>query len=358
MADLTLFWSYAHSDDVSDRGRVTLLANHLADEIRVVSGLELDLFLDREGITWGDQWRARIDAALASSTFLVSVLTPTYFKRVECRKEFVDFYSQAESRGLHKLLLPLAYADVPGFGSDNPDEVIAIASRYQYEDWTLLRLKDPSSEEYRRGVNGLAVTLLELHRTMAEKEREKLVHVASHPSPDKVEFLDALAEIDKRLPAWTDAVEDHIVQRAQSLAIDRTYEQRFEKAPQARHLAIRHRYASDELRVIAPTMELARQYSSLTIDMAPFVTAAVRAALDNDEAKASLKLLAEAVGEAHEAINLHIDGTPAHEYWREWAGLGGIFKDLFVAHLEFMTYIDEANGIVEGWHGELSTLFD
>ena len=211
MADLTLFWSYAHSDDKGDRGRVTLLATHLADEVRVLSGMELDVFVDRKSIEWGDQWRSKIDGALAASTFLVAVLSPTYFRRPECRKEFVTFYSEAESRGLDKLLLPLSYVEVGSFDDSNPDEAIAIAAKYQYEDWTTLRLKHPDSEEYREGVNGLAKRLLALHGAMEERQRAKLDEIAADPTIPQYDFFEALAEVEKRLPAWQDAVESEDV---------------------------------------------------------------------------------------------------------------------------------------------------
>jgi hypothetical protein len=359
MADLSLFWSYAHLDDANDRGRVTMLAKHLSQEVAVISGLEVDLFLDRTSLAWGDEWEAKIDAALNSSTFLTCVVSPTYFRRPECRRELVSFYSQAESRKLEKLLLPLAYIEVPDFGRSNPDEVVAIASRYQYADWTSLRFKEPDSEEYRRGVNDLAVRLLAIHRSMSNQERQNIELAVASSDVREDSFLDVLGEIESRLPAWVDAVEASEVSRAQGVAIDRTYGPRLQSAPEAKKLAIRHKWASDELRLIAPMVEIARGYSALSIDMAPYVAAALRLAAENPGISASLRSFADAVEAARRNIAMYEreDWTSPIDYWNEWAAIGGVFKTLVNAHREYEAYVDEANDLVKQWHTQLTGLF-
>jgi len=358
--DLSLFWSYSHFDDSGDRGRVTLLADHLADEIRVLSGRNLELFVDRKSIRWGDHWREKIDGALSASTIMVSVLSPTYFQRPECRKEFIDFYRQAESRSLDKLLLPLSYVSVSDFDTDNPDEVIAIASRYQYEDWTTLRLKDPDSESYRSGVNELAVRLLDLHRQMAQQERANSDALEANPSDPEVGFFEALRQIDKRLPEWEEAVEEDIVGRAQYDATDRVYELRLLKTPPARALAVRHRYATDELAIVEAGLALARQYSSLSIEMAPYVATVLRGASESAEARELLVPLRAAISKAIEQIRskpLHEGGIPPAQYWQQWEYLGGVFKTLTDVHLASLRYRLEGNELVLEWHSDIERLF-
>jgi len=358
-ADLSLFWSYSHSDDGADRGRITLLATHLADEIRVLSGLELDLFVDRSSLEWGDEWRLKIDGSLSASTFMVPVLSPTYFSRPECRREFIDFYAEAESRSLNKLLLPLSYSSVTDFNSDNPDEVIAIASRYQNEDWTSLRLKDPDSEEYRARVNSLALRLLSLHRSMTERERQNLELLDADSDTPEIGFYEALQNIEARLPEWVNAVETDIVRTAQHRATIKVYSERLHSAPPARRLAIRHRYATDDLQIMTVGEELARNYSALSIEMAPYIATVLRGASDSPAALEGLRPLHDAVREATAQI---LRKRPNHsigarEYWGPWEHLGGVFKTLMSTHERSAAFRIEANALVLNWNSELAKLF-
>jgi hypothetical protein len=358
-AELSLFWSYAHSDDTGERGRIKLLATHLADEVRVLSSMELRLFVDRTSIGWGDEWREKIDGALSASTFLVSVLSPTYFQRSECRRELIDFYREAESRALDKLLLPISYVAVPDFDAANPDEVVAIAARYQYEDWTSLRLKDPDSEEYRVSINTLAARLLALHAAMKDRERQNLDSLHASSGVPEVGFYEALEEINRRLPAWIEAVDQDVVHKAQFEATDMVYEQRLRRAPRAKHLSILHRFATDEVALMTVAGDLARNYSSLSVEMAPYIATVIRGARDTPAIVETLRPLYEAVTEAVERITRK---TPANKveavtYWLRWEKMGGIFKTIIAAHERSRQYRREGNALVLEWNTDLRLLF-
>jgi hypothetical protein len=81
------FWSYARDDDERDGHGLLRLAARIQDEFALVTGETLTLFVDRNEISWGDEWRRRIETALAETTFFVPIITPLYFKRQECRRE-------------------------------------------------------------------------------------------------------------------------------------------------------------------------------------------------------------------------------------------------------------------------------
>src|SRR5688572_8146065 len=63
------FWSYVHSDDAADGGRVTSLSDHLRAQYQLLTAESLALFVDRRSLDWGDEWANRIDAAIAGTTF-------------------------------------------------------------------------------------------------------------------------------------------------------------------------------------------------------------------------------------------------------------------------------------------------
>src|SRR5262245_35542590 len=73
------FWSYVHQDDADEGGRIAQLAKLLAARVRFLTGAPLTIFYDQTDIGWGDDWRARLDQELLSTTFFIPVVTASYF---------------------------------------------------------------------------------------------------------------------------------------------------------------------------------------------------------------------------------------------------------------------------------------
>jgi hypothetical protein len=73
------FWSYVRADDRAEGGRIVQLARDVKQQFEFLSGEEIELFLDVDGIGWGDDWRDKIDDRLAKAAFFIPVLTPRYF---------------------------------------------------------------------------------------------------------------------------------------------------------------------------------------------------------------------------------------------------------------------------------------
>jgi len=167
------FLSYAHVDDEAEGGRIRRLATKIQAEYRLLTGEQLEIFVDRADIRWGQEWQARIDAALQETTFFIPVLTNSYFLSDACRKEFLDFHNWAKSLGVSQYLLALRYGPVRDLNSASKDAARAIAAATQFKPWEHLRLLDEESAEYRLAVNDLA---LELERLTAE--------VAAKPASD------------------------------------------------------------------------------------------------------------------------------------------------------------------------------
>jgi hypothetical protein len=197
------FWSYAREDDELDDGAILQLARRLSAEYALITGQSLNLFIDRTDIRWGEEWRARADNSLGKTTFLIPVLSPRYFARKECRRELQTFASNARELGVRDLVLPILYVDIPDFASDNPDELVALAARMQYEDWRTLRLKDSSDPRVRQAVHSLAqrLSVVTAARLEGGGQREELAEI--------------LAKIDGLFALLLDAVESDRVVAAQ-----------------------------------------------------------------------------------------------------------------------------------------------
>jgi hypothetical protein len=91
MAEMLGFWSYVHADDEMDWGRISNLARDIVGHYEGLRAEKIELFLDRDDLHWGDQWRHKIDAALSNVAFFVPVITPRYFASAECRRELQFF---------------------------------------------------------------------------------------------------------------------------------------------------------------------------------------------------------------------------------------------------------------------------
>jgi hypothetical protein len=51
------------------------LAEAIENEFAVITGDDLQLFLDRNSLEWGDLWRERISEALGEAPFFIAVVT-------------------------------------------------------------------------------------------------------------------------------------------------------------------------------------------------------------------------------------------------------------------------------------------
>jgi len=160
------FWSYAHSDDEHENGRISRLAKLIADEYELLSGEKLEMFTDHD-IKWGEAWKDRVDSALQTTTFFIPILSPGFFRSDECRREFLEFYNKAKSLGVSEYLLALRYIPVRDMVPDSSEAILAVAAQTQYVPWDALRLMDETSAEYRTAVNSLAVRLLELSEAVS-----------------------------------------------------------------------------------------------------------------------------------------------------------------------------------------------
>lgn len=172
------FWSYVRQDDEGDHGRIVALADDLREQFRLLTAEKLELFVDRESIQWGEAWKERIDTAIAGTTFFIAVITPSYFRSAECRRELLKFAREAERLGLGQLLMSVYWVRVSEL-DDNPeessDEAVRFVAKYNLEDLREARLEDRDSAAYRKAVAKLAEELV--------KQAESVRDVEDVPTP-------------------------------------------------------------------------------------------------------------------------------------------------------------------------------
>jgi len=164
------FWSYVRKDDTDDGGRLLSLAQRVRAEYRLQTGEDIEIFVDREGLTWGMDWQEGINAAIASTTFFIPIITPSYFRSQSCRQELFKFVLEAQRLGLERLLMPVYWITVPELDGDPTDEAIRLISKYQWTDLRDVRLDDETSATFRRAIATLASELARRTRELASSD--------------------------------------------------------------------------------------------------------------------------------------------------------------------------------------------
>ncbi len=196
------FFSYAHDDNENEDGNILELARGIEKQYAIVSAGRLNLFVD-QNLSWGDLWRDRIDTAISGTTFFIPVITPTYFKRPECRRELIDFRGKAAQLGISSLLLPILYVDVDGLLEDSDDELKSLIAGTQYVDWRELKWLDKSDGAYRRALAGLAKRLYGIASEFDERQLPTIDHSLDPEDDDSAPgVIDLLAEGEEAVPRW------------------------------------------------------------------------------------------------------------------------------------------------------------
>lgn len=156
------FLSYVRSDDDHDGGQVTSLRELLEGEVKMQTGMAFPIFQDRNEILWGQRWKDRIEDSIFAATFLIPIVTPSYFRSQMCRKEFETFMLRERTLGVNSLILPIYYVTAKELHSEFPEgaDIIAdiIRSR-NWADWRHNRFKSLKSAEVRQEISKLATTI-------------------------------------------------------------------------------------------------------------------------------------------------------------------------------------------------------
>ncbi len=144
------FMSYVRSDDKHENGRLTEFRNRLSGEVSMQTGEGFPIFQDRNDIEWGQNWKERIVNSIDGVTFLIPIITPTFFKSEACRDELKLFLEREKKLKRNDLILPVYYVSSPVLDEDakrENDELAQEIAKRQYADWRELRFEPFTSPD-------------------------------------------------------------------------------------------------------------------------------------------------------------------------------------------------------------------
>jgi parallel beta-helix repeat protein len=133
--------SYARFDDEHENGRLSELCARLSGEVQMQLGEKFSIFQDRNDISWGQQWKQRIEDAIDATTFLIPILTPGFFRSPACRSEVERFLEREKRLRRSDLILPIYYVNCSDLSDGASSEISTIIAARQYADWRELRFE-------------------------------------------------------------------------------------------------------------------------------------------------------------------------------------------------------------------------
>jgi hypothetical protein len=143
---------------------------------------------------------------LNSVAFFIAIITPGYFKSVECRRELQEFARKSKKLGVTEFVLPLSYVDLYEMSEEQEsDDLLALVREFQWEDWTDLRFAERTSEPYRRAVASIASRLVDANRRAEQLHIPQIAttdpsQVVPAAAADEPGLLDRFAGAEESLP--------------------------------------------------------------------------------------------------------------------------------------------------------------
>lgn len=167
----------------------------------MLTGEPFPIFQDREDIVVGQVWKERIVNEIDSSSLLIAVLTPNFFRSDRCRGEVERFLERESTLGRDDLIVPILYVDSREMGDSSDDDIGVTLRQRQYFDWRELRFEPVESRVFRENLEKLArgiskVAGSPISSATPDHIKKQLEEVDDSPGP-----IDLIADLEEAFPA-------------------------------------------------------------------------------------------------------------------------------------------------------------
>ncbi|MEV0136094.1 toll/interleukin-1 receptor domain-containing protein [Dactylosporangium sp. NPDC050688] len=181
------FLSYSRDDDAVMNGIADEIKLRIEGLYRAKTGKNLKIFVDRQDIGWGEDWRVSIADAVRGATAFIPLVTMNYFNRAACREELMAFYASAKVLGVTDLILPLILAGGRLIDSSDPREEVRIVERLQHESLEEVWPHGFKSPEWAVSMNRITDKLI----VALEKAENKIAELEVVSSEQRASYVNA-----------------------------------------------------------------------------------------------------------------------------------------------------------------------
>lgn len=213
IADANLFLSYSHQDnDFLNNGIIDLI-QAVKEEYEFTYGA-LNVFIDKESIKWGDEWRGIINRSLDATNFMLPAITRRYLTSFACKEEYSEF-KNALKRSSGGRILPLLWVDNDDTRrTAENDPLFEDLYDLQYIKVDHLRFLSKADPDYQNTVRAITEKLHEViveHQTIhipadQSNEDESKEEPSEEGFAEKFEKLES--SVDEMMDALNHANED------------------------------------------------------------------------------------------------------------------------------------------------------
>lgn len=177
----TGFTSYTRVDNEDFGGVVDRLRRDLMGMYEAMTGKQLSLFLDRESIGWGEEWRQKIHESVGSASVFIPIVTMRYFNSQMCMEELLTFHAAAERLGVTELILPVVLFGADQISTEDQRPEVRLIARLNYQNAEAAWAAGYDSTEWRSFVadcvRKLDVAIQRAESALAEEEKGSVARV-------------------------------------------------------------------------------------------------------------------------------------------------------------------------------------
>lgn len=156
-----VFISYVRADD-EGLGLVRPLKENLSQLITAVSGRPAEIFIDRDNISYGENWSEKIQNAVRHSYFFIPIYTRSYLQSEACREEFILFRKAAAERQVSNLIIPIIWFDMESLRPEGEDDISDYIRDHQSVLFKDAWIEGVDSPAYRRTLAKIAERIIEV----------------------------------------------------------------------------------------------------------------------------------------------------------------------------------------------------
>lgn len=147
------FMLYTQFDNKHNGDVLAKMCAGLSNEVQAQTGTPFRIFQDVEGIKWGQKAAQVIDEVIQDVTYLIPVITPSFFRSKHCRHVLSTFIEREQKLGRYESILPVYFMTYPMLEDrlmQNNDTLVREIAIRQPIDWRDLRFSNVHTPEVRK----------------------------------------------------------------------------------------------------------------------------------------------------------------------------------------------------------------